>query len=154
VKGENFDVVWRKDGKGVDDNGLPLNPLWSFQIENPGQVPNFQPSCAPNNQLALNSPACTSQSATLDLSTSSLVGDWTPFGEYCTGLVNGHVNWQVVTYQGYYFYRPWSGGPPQGDDDMNLGLETDYQSGETFLTEGVVQHRHLRTAIPVLASSS
>jgi hypothetical protein len=84
----------------------------------------------------MNSPACTSQPATLDVSTSSLVGDWTPFGEYCTGLINGHLNWFVVTYEGALGYRTWSGVQPQGDDDLNLGLETANQAGQTAAFEG------------------
>jgi hypothetical protein len=147
VKGKNFDLTWRTDKTGIDDNGLPLDPLWSFQVENPGQVPDFQGSCIvtkpivgsgplpPNLQvLSLDSEHCTSQNPIKDPYTSSL-GESVGICNTSDTVYGGHINWQVVTYQGALFYRPWSGPPPQ-DDDINLGLETDDQSGQTSQFEG------------------
>ena len=132
--GKNFDLAWRKDKSGVDDNGLPLNPLWSFQVENPGQVPDFQASCGPNHVLDRTSKHCTSQATSLDRNTD--LGLET-FG-YCdasNSLLDGHINWRTVTYQGGLFFRAWSGLWPE-DDDINFGLETDEQAGQTTNFEG------------------
>ena len=133
-KGKNFDLTWRKDKEGIDDNGLPLNPLWSFQIENPGQAPNFQTSCAPNSVLAMAGAACTSQATSLDRNTDTNL----EFAGYCdtsTAVLDGHINWQIVTYLGALNFRAWSGTWPD-DDDINFGIETAEQAGQTALFEG------------------
>jgi len=140
---KNFDLVWRTDKDGIDDNGVPLNPLWSFQVENPGQVPDFQKSCVvtkdivgagplpPTLQvLSLDSEHCTSQEPVKN-PYNSLLGGSVGICNTSETVYGGHINWRVVTYEGGLFYRPWSGPPPEGDDDINLGLETDYQSGQT-----------------------
>jgi len=134
-KGENFDLAWRTDEKGVDDNGLPLNPFWSYQIENPDTFPpNFQPSCAPNRVVFPGLPTCTSQPTTIDTNTDSFLEQ---FG-YCNtsdSVLDGHINWQRVTYQGYLTFRAWSGTWPD-DDDINFGLNPDDDAGQTYYYEG------------------
>ena len=133
-KGKNFDLTWRKDKEGIDDNGLPFNPLWSFQIENPGQAPNFQTSCAPNSVLAMAGAACTSQATSLDRNTDTNL----EFAGYCdtsTAVLDGHINWQIVTYLGALNFRAWSGTWPD-DDDINFRIETAEQAGQTSLFEG------------------
>ncbi len=132
--GKNFDLAWRTDRSGVDDNGLPLNPLWSYQVENPGQVPNVQTSCAPNSVFDRASPACTSQPTTMDENTDVFLENFS----YCDDsdtLYPGHINWRIATYTGALYYRAWSGSLPN-DDDMNFGLETDGQAGQTAVFEG------------------
>jgi len=144
---KNFDLTWRTDKDGIDDNGVPLNPLWSFQVENPGQVPDFQGSCIvtknivgpgplpPTLQvLSMDSEYCTSQNPVKNPYTSS-AGETVGICNTSDTVYDGHINWFVVTYEGGAFYRPWSGPPPE-DDDINLGLETDYQSGQTTQFEG------------------
>jgi hypothetical protein len=134
AKGANFDLTWPTDKSGADDNGLPLNPLWSYQIENTGMVTDVMNSCAPNRVLNLARSTCTSQPTTEDRNTDSFLEG---FG-YCNtsdSILDGHVNWQIVTYTGSLDFRAWSGNPPE-DDDMNFGLETDYQSGQTVDFEG------------------
>ena len=137
VKGKSFDLTWRTDKTGVDDNGLPLNPLWSFQVEHPGQVPNFQASCAPDRVVFPALPTCTSQATSFDENTGALDTFVEQFA-YCNTsdtVFDGHINWQRVTYLGALYFRAFSGEWPD-DDDVNFGLETDGQNGQTAAFEG------------------
>jgi hypothetical protein len=138
-QGKNFDLVWRMDDKGIDGNGLPLNPLWSYQIQHPGQVPDYKPSCVcnttqhPGYVMRMDCPKCTSQPTQKDVVKNGLE----TFGLCQPDNVvwPGHINWQVATYQGGLFFRGWSGNGVDGDDDINFGLETNDQSGETKLSD-------------------
>jgi hypothetical protein len=130
-----FDLVW--DVNDEDYNGLPLNPQWAYQLTHPWGVPDFPSICGNAfsngntvnaDTLALN---CTSQPTILDVSHSSLVGDSTPWGEFCTGLIDGHLNWMIATYTGTFGWQDWSGDPGLlnaylNDGDYNLGL-TNFQ---------------------------
>ena len=134
-KGRNFDLTWMLDKSSVDDNGLPLNPLWSGQVEHPDAAPpDFKSSCAPGGVRNMNAPACTSQPISYDGNTDTYLEK---FG-YCNTdqtIYDGHINWQVVTYLGALYFRAFSGEWPY-DDDVNFGLETNYENGQTAAFEG------------------
>jgi hypothetical protein len=134
-KGKSFDLTWVLDKSSVDDNGLPLNPLWSYQVEHPDAAPpDFSGLCAPKGTLDINAGTCTSQSVTYDDNTDKSLEVFS----YCnTGqtVYDGHINWQVVTYLGGLYFRAFSGEWPN-DDDVNFGLETDGQNGQTKAFEG------------------
>src|SRR5215472_5027946 len=65
-----FDLVWDLN-TGIDANSLPLNPLWGYQVEHHGQVPDFGAICGPafldyerTLDRAILATRCTSQSPT------------------------------------------------------------------------------------------
>ena len=165
-----FDLVW--DRNHEDLNGLPMNPQWGYQLDHPGKLPNFQALCggafynaqgmtasstsgSGNNAVnnAKLASTCTSQHTNLDVSTSSLVGDWSlaslagNSSAYCTsgaGGFNGHLTWAVATYTGFVTWSDWSGNPSffgnfdLADGDYNLALfpseyAPKYQAGFTTL---------------------
>ena len=134
-KGKSFDLTWELDKNSIDDNGLPLNPLWSAQVENPDAAPpDFSVSCASKGKLDINAATCTSQSVTYDNNTDTSLEH---FG-YCNTnqtVYDGHINWQLTTYLGALYFRAFSGEWPY-DDDVNFGLETDGQNGQTAAFEG------------------
>ncbi|HTW33545.1 MAG TPA: hypothetical protein VMD53_02925 [Rhizomicrobium sp.] len=149
-----FDLVW--DRNNTDLNGLPVNPQWGYQLDHPGKLPDFAKICgaafynaqgqtatatsgsgnnAVNNQTLAN--ICTSQHPTLNVSTSSLVGDWWlahaagMSSPYCTSGpngFNGHLTWTVATYTGTAAWLDWSGDSNffdnfnLADGDYNLAL--------------------------------
>jgi hypothetical protein len=133
-----FDVTWDEQLPG-DDNGFPINPMWGYQVGHyPNQPPNFAPTCSSAfsggntvNYSTL-SKNCTTQMPTMDLFTG-----WDWFGALCPGNpLNGHLNWQLVTYQGDLLWRSYSGPwTSLGDYDYNFGLETVGEVGETQLSE-------------------
>lgn len=143
-KGTNFDLSWKLDG-GEDDNGLPLNPVWSYQIAHPDGLPDFQPSCVVFvGQIGIFFPAlgtCTSQDVTQDVDSGLSDKIAEAFGDYCSpGPPHGHVNWSIATYSGIVHWRAWSGDGFEDDDD-NLGLVTADNAGQTLLSEGDSGHK-------------
>ncbi|MGB6632008.1 MAG: hypothetical protein WBE52_12285, partial [Terriglobales bacterium] len=132
-----FDLTW--DVNNEDFNGLPLNPKWNYQFTS--GLPNFQSICGPaisggdNFNIDTLSRDCTSQAPTADVDTSAFVG----FGGYCSGLINGHLNWYIATYTGTIHWQDWSGDinviEPwnSGDGDYNLLLDSPDQNGFTML---------------------
>ena len=125
-----FDLVW--DVKtGVDANSLPLNPLWRFQIDNHGQLPDFKTYCGPAffpdyerklDELML-SAMCSSQSPTLDLP----VGD-IPCGLSDKKVLAGHLNWAIATEVGSIY---WS--EDSNDGDFNFELTRPDNAAQTTL---------------------
>ena len=125
-----FDLVW--DTKNLDYNNLPLNPQWAYQLQNPGQLPDFSSICGSafsggNNEntstLANN---CTSQPTKLDVDT----GEFQGVGGLCSGVINGHLTWMKATYIGSVLWDSWSGDPAWDepdtwwkDGDFNLLLQ-------------------------------
>ena len=124
-----FDLVWDMNG-GVDANGLPLNAMWDYQLENHNKLPNFQTTCGsafstgswPSDSSSINdgilASTCTSQSPTDDLSTNHF--DMF-FGICRSDLLPGHLNWSLATYKGAISFADFSGGWPQ-DYDFNFNL--------------------------------
>jgi hypothetical protein len=152
-KTQNFDLTWNTDSTGVDDNGLPLNPAWSYQVTHPGGKPNYLPSCSLILPEAFGTPSapqivyvptfvptlgtCTSQDITTDINTGFFSTLAEEFGGYCQqpGPPDGHVNWAIATYQGTILWRNWSTNSGGEDDDDNLILVTSDNVGQTFLFE-------------------
>jgi hypothetical protein len=133
-KGRNFDLTWILNKSSIDDNGLPLNPLWSYQVEHPDAVPDVKASCAPGGVGNFGVSTCTSQPVTFDDNTDKYLEKY----GYCNTnqtIYDGHINWQRVTYLGGVFFRAFSGEWPY-DDDVNFGIETNDQSGQTASFEG------------------
>jgi hypothetical protein len=110
-----FDLV----ADTVDDNGLPLNPRWGAQRNNPSTLP--EPGHCPP--------------------TRDIKGDHDPGSFPCTnqftylngGIICGsHVNWFGVTYTGIIHWDERScqlhNGVP-GDDDYNMKLTRDDKAG-------------------------
>ena len=131
-----FDLVW-DEGTGVDANGLPLNPIWAEQITAPNSKPSFVGTCggALSGGTTINygtlANTCTSQSPSLDLSTSII-----PF--LCPGdPLRGHVNWSVATFIGNIAWDTWSGNFLVEDDDFNLALSTTNNGALTSTSDGL-----------------
>jgi hypothetical protein len=143
--GKNFDLTWWMDDSGVDDNGLPMNPMWAYQV---AKGPDYMPSCVhpasgppiaspvltPSNVFDPSMRTCTSQAVSLDENSGFFDTAFEAFGYCSPGPPHGHVNWSIVTYQGNLQYRDYSGGWPKDDDD-NFGLVTAGHAGETLLSE-------------------
>jgi hypothetical protein len=125
-----FDLTW--DENNEDFNGLPLNAQWSYQLEHPGNNPDFASACGPSfhsqdaydtRQLAAQ---CSSQAPTADFDSSFFQG----LGGYCTGLFGGHLNWYLATYTGTVKWAEFSGWWPN-DGDFNLWLLRADNAGQT-----------------------
>ncbi|HXW76900.1 MAG TPA: hypothetical protein VEJ20_05760, partial [Candidatus Eremiobacteraceae bacterium] len=147
-----FDLTWNENMPG-DNNGLPLDPEWAYQIGQSPQAyqpnPDFQQSCASainQNSVALiragntgSSPINAAQLArtcTGDDPITDLDQGWVWFGGLCpSDPLDGHLDWGIVTYTGQLEWREYSGGWPQ-DGDYNFGLETpDNGHGETDISD-------------------
>jgi len=121
-----FDLVW--DWNNLDYNGLPLNPLWAYQLD-PGGQPDFTSICGDafsnggssenTSVLAAN---CTMQSPNFDIDTSLEEGS---ISTYCYGLIDGHLTWTntAVTYTGSAYWDSWS-------PDPNFFKNFDLQDGD------------------------
>lgn len=139
-----FDLAWDMNGGG-DANGLPLNPVWGYQLDHNGQQPDFKDICGSafstsgfggtdtsvdDGKLAS---ACTSQTPTTDLCTN---GTWMVFG-YCPAQpLHGHLNWSIATYVGSLTWESYSGNWPQ-DHDYNFWLDAKDNAGMTTTEPGV-----------------
>jgi hypothetical protein len=130
-----FDLVW--DLHNEDYNGLPLNPLWAYQLTTTDSLPDFENLCGPafsgGNTINYTTLAadCTSQPTTLDVDTSSLVGDsFLGSAGYCSGLINGHLTWMIATFTGWIGWEGFSGDAnfldnlDLADGDYNLLLDS------------------------------
>jgi hypothetical protein len=138
-----FDLTWDTTVPG-DANGLPLNPVWGFQVEHPGAKPDFQTTCgaAFSNgdtvRYDILAQLCTTQQPTTDLFPESFPHDvaTSVFGLCKSPLLQGHLNWAYATYQGTLEWRNYSGAwIDEGDYDENFGLVTPNNAGETLLSE-------------------
>jgi hypothetical protein len=133
-QGKNFDVTWMMDDSGVDDNGLPMNPIWSYQVANPGKMPDFDPSCQNSDYFDWGMPTCTSQNPSQDVNSGFFSSIAQDFGYCDPGPPHGHVNWAIVTYQGTLEFRGYS-GTGHNDDDLNFGLITPDNGGRAANSE-------------------
>jgi len=130
-----FDLVWDMTA-GVDANGLPLNPLWGYQLDRPGQVPDFQAICGssfPDHERTLNvsilDSMCTSQSPTVDFPSTDI-----PCGLSGSKVMVGHLNWGIATDVGVIY---WSEDSTDGDFNFELtrpdnAAQTTLNSGQEF----------------------
>jgi hypothetical protein len=137
-----FDLVWDTDNE--DYNGLPLNPRWAYQMNHPNALPNFQKICGPAfpSGDSVDAPVlardCTSQHTTLDTKRNIA----SAFG-YCSGLIDGHLEWMVGTHTGRMVWSGWSGdagltnlGLKDGDYDLLLHSDAKDSPGYTQLNNG------------------
>jgi hypothetical protein len=125
-----LDLVW--DVKtGVDANSLPLNPLWHFQVDHPGQLPDFKTTCGPaflpdyerNLDESMLAAICTSQSPTLDVPKQDI-----PCGLSNKKVLVGHLNWGIATEVGTIY---WS--EDSNDGDFNFELTRPDNAAQTTL---------------------
>lgn len=133
-----FDVVW--DVNNLDGNGLPLNPIWAYQIAHSGGAPDFRAICGSafsgGDKINIGTLAaiCTTQDPTTDLSHSVFdsVG-------YCPGEpLKGHINWTLATHTGTIYWSGFSGEVALEDDDFNFNLITANKAGLTDLNKGAL----------------
>jgi hypothetical protein len=128
-----FDLVWDMKA-GVDANGLPLNPIWAFQIgKPPEQLPDFKGFCGssfPDHERRLNvstlAGQCTSQSPTVDFPDTDI-----PCGLSPEKVMVGHLNWGIATEVGTAF---WS--EDSNDGDFNFELTRVDNAAQTTLNTG------------------
>lgn len=129
-----MDLTWNE----VDNNLLPLNPVWAFRKNHPAnQLPDAGALCNhfhdEGDVLKLGNPPCTSQSPSVDEPGTSFT-EPDPYYFSChfehspSGTVAGHVDWGLVTYTGSLSFWDWSGNFPQ-DDDLNFTLVRDDEAG-------------------------
>src|SRR5262249_8087907 len=134
-----FDLVW--DLKtGIDANSLPLNPLWGYQVDHHGQVPDFGAICGPafpdherTLDQAILATRCTSQSPTLDLPKQDI-----PCGLSSKKVLVGHLNWAIATEVGTIH---WS--EDSNDGDFNFELTRPDNAAQTTLNGGQEYGLHL-----------
>jgi hypothetical protein len=112
-----FDLVWSSE----DDNGIPLDAQWGWQITHPGAFPD-------PNQCAQGpfSGQCTSWSDIITTDTAEICQAEAeePFKDNSPPLygVPGHENWAAGTYVGKLEWESHS--TPGTDDDYNFKLFT------------------------------
>jgi hypothetical protein len=118
-----FDLVWDMLA-GVDGNGLPLNPLWAFQLDSQGALPDFREICGrsfPNNGTVNDSTLaslCTTQLPTTDFPTGLSAincGVGGPINP--DNLLKGHLNWALATGVGNLY---WEEDSLDGDFNFKL----------------------------------
>jgi hypothetical protein len=135
-----FDLIW----DSVDDNLIPLNPQWAFQVENPGSIPDPQQLCDgfplvspwdPTKGITFGSPACTTQSPSIDIATG-WNGFWCGTGGEA-GQLAGHVNWGPATYTGPITWEEKSN--VGADDDYNFRLTPPNQAGLVPASDGTLE---------------
>ena len=110
-----FDLVWTSE----DDNGIPLNAKWGWQVTHPGAVPD--PTQCTNGPFK--SP-CTNWFDVVTQDTAEICN----LEQYEPGKSNspplygvaGHVNWAAGTYVGRIKWESHS--TPGTDDDYNFDL--------------------------------
>jgi hypothetical protein len=135
-----MDLWWQE----MDDNLLPLNPLWGAQVNAQGQANGTVPDAGrlcnnfhdEDDLLKLGSPPCTTWTPTVD--EPSLWSD-PAFYSVCqlsggtSGAVHGHVNWGLATFTGQLVFTDHSLPVPQGtgDDDYDMTLERPDQASAT-----------------------
>lgn len=130
-----FDLTF--DQNALDDgNGLPVNPIWAYQINNKDSLPDFAKICGPafsggidpilfpiilpaggtNVNEAILRQYCTTNQPSTDLYVNPLPG-------LCKGVLDGHLNWSYATYTGGILWREYDDKPFE-DGDYNMGLVT------------------------------
>jgi hypothetical protein len=132
-----LDLVW----DAFDDNGLPLNPKWRYQVVT-GKYPDL-PSMYPLPDISGLDPA-TALAVLADaprkalasgfggLTSQQLKTDTTWLcGQADHWLFGGHLNWFPVTYEGSIIWEGHDPNWPLGDDDYNIQLYRQDKAGLT-----------------------
>ena len=124
-----FDLLWG----AVDENLLPLNPVWAWQRDHPGAAPNPADFCDGHPFSA----PYTGQAPSFDSPS-----EWALPHDTCFiapgRILAGHANWMTATYTGIISWDAHS-NPTFGDDDYNLHLSRPDQAGLTTLNQGSLQ---------------
>ncbi|MFE2409964.1 hypothetical protein ACFXDE_16670 [Kitasatospora sp. NPDC059408] len=110
-----MNLVWNT----VDVNGIPFDPSWQYQLDNPGRFPDPRTLCQ-NKDLPT---GCTDQRTFTDSYWVCRGGDyWGP---------PGHWNWSMpVTYRGQLSFEHRSSGVFD-DDDYAFDMQTEGGAGYT-----------------------
>ena len=124
----------------IDDNGLPLNPVWEYSHEGKG-LPDAGMLCDhfPNRSGMLYVQNCTTQRPTVDEARPfhGLIPNDRYFAcEYLRNVphdlradsVHGHVNWTIATFDGLMSFDDY-GFPPFADGDWDWLLQTGNKAG-------------------------
>ena len=117
-----FDLVWTSE----DDNGIPLNAKWGWQVTHPGAFP--APTQCSNGPFQ--SP-CTNWFDVITSDTAEVCNleQYEPFKDNSPPLygVAGHENWAAGTYVGRITWESHS--TPGTDDDYNFDLFPEGSAG-------------------------
>lgn len=105
-----FDLIWT----AIDDNFMPKNAMWGWQVTHPGQLPNAETQCA----LQPDKNPCTSQATSRD----------------DAHICGPHANWFPATYEGQLSWESHSAS--YADDDYNFRLQRDDQAALTSRDAG------------------
>jgi hypothetical protein len=114
-----FDLIWDAE----DTQGLPLNPRWFIQKNDPRREVGFDAPCSSavsggDINLGLLYSNCTTQMPTMDLFGGWLFTLCRPPGH----IFAGHLNWMLATTMGMLQFNNWSNNGFLQDDDFNLNL--------------------------------
>lgn len=128
----------------TDDNGLPKNPKWQWQVDHQGQLPDAMQLCnlkplprqasptgTPPTYPPFDMSGCTNQPLQLDTATDP----WKAF--VCShgwGPLLGHANYGPATYEGRVFWEQKSANG--ADDDYNFLLAPAGGAGLTLASAG------------------
>jgi hypothetical protein len=110
--------------QGQDRNGLPLNPQWQYHLSTQ-QLPD--PPNLPECQKGLQKTTCTTQQTSTDTFRSFF-----RFLGVCKevpGTIEGHLNYELVTYDGSLTWHGWE--PPFLDSDYGFALRRADRAGMT-----------------------
>lgn len=115
-----FDLLWCE----VDDNVIPRNPLWGYQLSSGGSLRSPADVCGGRPDQ----PNCTSQQPSWDRAV--------PLNSvFSCPEDGGHLNWFSATYDGiiYWDEHSWP------DDDYNFKLAVGGNRGLVSANEGLMQ---------------
>lgn len=135
--GAMMDLWWN----AVDDNALPLNAMWGYQVAENGTsnglVPDAKELCNhfhdEGDFLNLGRPPCTTQRPTVD--EPSVWSDLLHWGlcqfDHLPGTVHGHINWGYGSYTGKIYFEDFQNPLRLQDNDYDMALIRDKQEGVT-----------------------
>lgn len=131
-----MDLWW----DAVDDNLLPLNPRWGYQVPHPGELPDAASLCNNfhNEGDRLNLGNGTTQKVSTDEASGFNALICHMDKDHPPGTVHGHVNWGCATYTGTIRFCDWQVPFPDsglaslpGDNDYDMALFTTSNAGIT-----------------------
>ena len=125
-----LNIFWDK----VDDNGIPFNPKWGWQLVRKQTDPDYYPDI-PKIAPKTSTNSCFGATTGVERDYSQATDQ--PISK-CYGLFGcgPHVNWDPVTYEGFL---KWSSKSDVGkDDEYNFYLFAPEGAGSTARTDGNV----------------
>lgn len=123
-----LDLVW----VDVDDNGLPLNPKWRYQVVT-GSIPDPAQICG----SALTN-ACTSQLPSTNVPGSGSLTDTICSHGSNTFGIDGHMDWFPATYEGPISWEGHSNSV-YDDDDYEIRLAPLESAGLTTASNKTIE---------------